>query len=156
MRPWRVTFHVTGLPYGTAEGIRRFHMKPAARGGRGWSDIGYHLVITNGNPGIQRQDGIDRSPEMAADGKVWLGRSFERRGAHVFGHNEDNIGVVWVGKSGELTHRQLVMGIITAVRLCRRYGIQPKDVRGHFEYDELKSCPGIDMRIFRAAVEAQL
>lgn len=52
--------------------IRRMHLK------RGWSDIGYHLLIKR-------------------DGTIQFGRPFEEIGAHVRGFNRKSIGVVWVG-----------------------------------------------------------
>jgi len=52
--------------------VRRMHLK------RGWSDIGYHVLIKR-------------------DGTIQLGRPFSKVGAHVRGHNNTSIGVVWVG-----------------------------------------------------------
>jgi hypothetical protein len=55
-----------------AETIRKMHID------KGWSDIGYHYVIK-------------------ANGSVQRGRSISRVGAHVKGHNENNLGVCMVG-----------------------------------------------------------
>ena len=52
--------------------IRRMHLK------RGWSDIGYHVLIKR-------------------NGEIQFGRPFEKIGAHVKGFNRNSIGVVWVG-----------------------------------------------------------
>ena len=52
--------------------IRRIHLK------RGWSDIGYHLLIKR-------------------NGEIQFGRPFDTIGAHVRGHNKTSIGVVYVG-----------------------------------------------------------
>lgn len=56
----------------TVEDIRRMHKK------NGWSDIGYHYVVT-------------------LDGKVHEGRDVDLIGAHVSGYNAHSIGVVYVG-----------------------------------------------------------
>ena len=58
--------------WGVAE-LRRVHMVE-----RGWSDVGYHYVITR-------------------TGKTEQGRSIQRKGAHVKGHNKHSIGVCLIG-----------------------------------------------------------
>ena len=57
----------------TVDQIRRIHMRE-----RGWSDIGYHYVVT-------------------LDGEVEFGRDVNLIGAHVSGYNSHSIGVVYVG-----------------------------------------------------------
>ena len=66
-----------------AKDIRRWHMTPKEKGGRGWSDIGYHYVID-------------------LDGTIEVGRPFEKRGAHCIGddgsdHNSHSIGICYIG-----------------------------------------------------------
>lgn len=56
----------------TVEQIRKEHKK------QGWSDIGYHYVVT-------------------LDGKARLGRDVDIAGAHVAGYNSNSIGVSYVG-----------------------------------------------------------
>lgn len=56
----------------TVEQLRAEHKR------RGWSDIGYHYVVT-------------------LDGGVHTGRNVNLVGAHVAGHNAHSIGVVYVG-----------------------------------------------------------
>lgn len=70
-----IVVHCTATPEGqdkTIEQLRSEHKK------QGWSDIGYHYVITR-------------------DGKVHLGRDVDIAGAHVSGHNSYSIGIVYVG-----------------------------------------------------------
>lgn len=62
--------------------IRKWHTKPKSEGGRGWSDIGYHLVIER-------------------DGEIQLGRPLERIGAHCKGHNKTSVGICLVGGLNE-------------------------------------------------------
>ena len=54
------------------EEIRRWHMD------KGWSDVGYHYLIE-------------------LDGSINKGRPVERIGAHCKGHNNDSIGVCYIG-----------------------------------------------------------
>ena len=62
----------------TVEQIRRDHTTPVSKGGRGWSDIGYHYVVY-------------------LDGTVHEGRNVDVSGAHAVNHNANSIGVVYVG-----------------------------------------------------------
>lgn len=71
---------------GAAE-IRAMHTTPVSRGGRGWSDIGYHWVIKR-------------------DGTVEQGRRPENSvGAHVEGWNAKTLGVCLVGGLNNATGR---------------------------------------------------
>lgn len=94
----------------------------------GWSDIGYHDVITR-------------------SGKIEEGRSVETAGAHVKGYNSDSIGICLVGGKGgketdypeeHFTTNQLK----SLKRLLRSYkALYPKaTVHGHNEF-AAKACP---------------
>lgn len=70
-----IVVHCTATREGqaqTVEQIRAEHKR------QGWSDIGYHYVVT-------------------LDGKVHAGRDVDIAGSHVAGHNANSIGVVYVG-----------------------------------------------------------
>lgn len=70
-----IIIHCTGTPEGqskTVEQIRKEHRA------KGWSDIGYHYVIT-------------------LDGKVEQGRDVDISGAHCGGFNAHSIGIAYVG-----------------------------------------------------------
>ena len=70
-----IVVHCTATPEGqakTVEQIRAEHKR------QGWSDIGYHYVVT-------------------LDGMVHLGRDVDISGSHVSGYNSHSIGVVYVG-----------------------------------------------------------
>ena len=76
-----IIVHCTATPEGqdtTVEQIRKNHMAPVSKGGRGWSDIGYHYVIYR-------------------DGSIHNGRKVDVAGAHCTGHNSHSIGVCYVG-----------------------------------------------------------
>lgn len=71
----KIIVHCTATPEGrevSVDEIRRWHLD------RGWSDIGYHFVIT-------------------LDGEIHEGRPIEITGAHAKGHNFDSIGIAYVG-----------------------------------------------------------
>ena len=70
-----IIVHCTATPEGcprTLEQIRAQHKA------QGWSDIGYHILVT-------------------LDGKAHLGRNMDISGAHAEGHNSHSIGVCYVG-----------------------------------------------------------
>ena len=76
-----IIIHCTASPEGreqTVEQIRANHTAPVSKGGRGWSDIGYHYVVY-------------------LDGTVHEGRNIDIAGAHCTNHNAHSIGVVYVG-----------------------------------------------------------
>ena len=66
-----------GKDYTVAD-VKRWHTTPVSKGGRGWSDIGYHYVIHR-------------------DGTVHTGRNVNVSGAHCTGHNSHSIGVCYIG-----------------------------------------------------------
>ena len=70
-----IIVHCTATPEGqprTVEQIRQQHKS------QGWSDIGYHILVT-------------------LDGQAHLGRDMDISGAHAEGHNSHSIGVCYVG-----------------------------------------------------------
>ena len=71
----KIIVHCTATPEGrhtTVEDIRKWHKD------RGWSDIGYHVVIY-------------------IDGTIHEGRPIKKQGAHCKGRNKNSIGVAYVG-----------------------------------------------------------
>jgi len=70
-----IIVHCTATPEGqprTVEQIRQQHKA------QGWSDIGYHILVT-------------------LDGQAHLGRDMDISGAHADGHNSHSIGICYVG-----------------------------------------------------------
>lgn len=113
--------------------IRRWHVED-----RGWSDIGYHFLI-------------DR------DGTIAEGRSMDRDGAHVQGHNKGTIGISLFGGHGSsendpfeanFTPEQdrALRGLL--VKLQNIHGFTK--VSGHNEY-AAKACPGFNVRRWLSA-----
>ncbi|AUR96787.1 N-acetylmuramoyl-L-alanine amidase [Vibrio phage 1.232.O._10N.261.51.E11] len=114
----------------------------------GWSDIGYHFYIT-------------------ADGTVNLCRPLTRNGAHVKGHNTDNIGICLEGGLNNDTgkpddtynHNQRAALKALVKKLQHEHGISQENVKGHRDWygdangdgvidrhDWLKACPCFDVK----------
>jgi len=105
------------------EEIKRWHKA------RGFRTIGYHYVI--------ELDGILRE-----------GRPLGQKGAHVRGHNEDSVGVCYVGGvdvSGKPKNTLNKAQEETLVKLLKdlidTYGVS---VHGHNEYSA-KACPSFNV-----------
>ena len=123
----RIIWHCAATQEGvdvSTETIRNWHVN-----GNGWSDIGYHYVIE-------------------LDGSVHEGRPVERQGAHVSGHNEDSIGICYVGgvdannkpKDTRTPTQRAALYDLTEELLGRYPGAT---VHGHNEYAN-KACPSFD------------
>lgn len=116
----------------------------------GWSDIGYHFYIT-------------------VDGKVNPCRSLGRNGAHVRGHNTDNIGICLEGginndtgkPDNTFNHIQLDALRYLITELQDKYGISNEDVKGHRDWspdlngdgtiqasERIKECPCFEVKDF--------
>lgn len=151
MTPKRITVHCSASPKGrylTATEIRKMHTHPKPHG-RGWSDIGYHFVIRTG-------------------GAVDKGRPLTRQGAHVYGHNKDNIGICLVGgldaqgkPANTYTNEQFHALYALIRELCAGYEIPFSKVCGHRDFspdlngdgvitsDEfIKECPCFNVRLW--------
>ncbi len=82
-----IVVHCSDSEWGDLEVIRKWHTEE-----RGWTDIGYHFVITNG----RRKSG--ESYNCGDDGVIQRGRDIEQPGAHASGLNRYSIGICLVGK----------------------------------------------------------
>lgn len=65
-----VVHHSAGNKTDSASGIINYHIKPVSKGGRGWSDAGYHFIIEY-------------------NGEIFNARPLSKMGAHVDGAKED-------------------------------------------------------------------
>lgn len=109
------------------ETIRGWHVKE-----RGYSDIGYHYVIT--------QDGV-----------IHEGRPLSIAGAHAYGHNTGSIGICLTGKS-VFTQRQHVALSGLLFGLKQAFDIKPSNIIGHYDVS-IKTCPNFDVpKIFNKSV----
>lgn len=103
------------------------------RHGNGWSDCGYHWVITR-------------------DGRREEGRPVDQPGAHVAGHNDTTVGICLVGGKPEqgsgadcnFTAAQWRELERTVKMFHQQTGSLP--VYGHRDYDKRRSCPCFDAK----------
>lgn len=131
MRPVRsITVHHDGLPpvalSSPAAVAGRIELIRAGHRGRGWGDIGYHLVV----------DPL---------GNAWQGRPLVWQGAHVKNHNEGNIGILVLGnfESSRPTEAQLETLRRNLEMLGRFYGVPARSIYTHREWPGASTlCPG--------------
>ncbi len=78
--PSRMTIHHTETPNADplSAAARMRQMQNYHIDVRGWCDLGYHFVV-------------------GKDGQVYAGRREDLRGAHAANHNQDNVGVAFIG-----------------------------------------------------------
>jgi len=125
--------HCTATPEGkdyTVADIKRCHTLPVSKGGRGWSDIGYHYVIYR-------------------DGSVHEGRNVNVNGAHCTGHNSHSIGIAYVGgmdaqnKQPKDTRTEAQKAALLCLLLDLRKLYPRASIRGHRDF-AAKACPSFD------------
>ena len=111
-----------------AKKIRDWHT------GKGWRDIGYHLVINR-------------------DGAIEQGRPLEDVGAHARGYNRDSIGICLVGgvdakgkPANNFTDAQWT-ALAFALAGCKAVYPSIKKIRGHNEV-AAKACPSFNVQAY--------
>lgn len=129
----RITVHHEGWTPVTFSDFRRTaerieHDRHVHVDHRGWGDIGYHYII-------------DR------DGRLWEGRSIEYQGAHVAGHNENNIGIMCLGNFDQQrpTDRQFDALVDTLRKLRARHNVPVSRIYTHQELSP-SACPGTNLQ----------
>lgn len=105
--------------------LHKFHVLE-----NGWSDIGYHYVIS-------KSKGLE------------IARPIIRTGSHVRGRNNYSIGIVLCGLNDFDEYQFIVLEKLLINLVCI-FEIHPDSVLGHGEIDPSKSCPNIDMHGIRA------
>ena len=138
-----LVIHCSDSDFGDVDLIKKWHID-----GNGWKDIGYNAVILNGKP--------KKSTEYykEKDGMIEIGRGLNLNdtiepfevGAHVKGFNSRSLGICLIGKKF-FSEKQFE----TLLDLCRTFlKINPAiKIVGHYELDNKKTCPNIDMVFFR-------
>lgn len=135
-----VVVHITDSFYGDVEIIDRWHKQ------RGWDGIGYHWLILNTFPTKYRWE--SKRPDLFSDGKIEPARPEKYQGAHVRSHNHYTISVAMVGKNGGFSAAQINSALYVCREMKKRF---PNliGVKGHTELDSGKTCPDLDMDLFR-------
>lgn len=110
----------------STETIKSWHVK-----GRGWRDIGYHLVIE-------------------LDGSLKVGRPLHKIGAHTLGENEHSIGICYVGgvdsdnKAKDTRTKDQKSTLIKVIEgLLEDY--PEATIHGHNEFAN-KACPSFNVQ----------
>lgn len=142
-----IVHHSAGPDDETVAAIRAFHTAAPPKG-RGWSDIGYHLVIR-------------RAPQL---GNVWTveaGRQMALVGAHDADQNADSIGVCLCGdySKGPVPWPAWLVLVGTVAGLCKQFRLTSAEVEGHREHEPASTptkCPGFDGDTFRDDVAKAL
>jgi N-acetylmuramoyl-L-alanine amidase len=120
----KLTIHCSDTPNGCNYTIGDIDIWHKARGFR---KVGYNWVIH-------------------IDGSLHEGRHETEIGAHVAGHNRNNIGVCLIGRD-KFNDKQ----IKTLVKLIQDYEVRFPDIKiyGHYELDSYgKTCPNFDVKEF--------
>ena len=121
-----IVIHHSGAKNGNVAIFRHYHIND-----KGWDDVGYHYVITNGSGG--------------SDGKVQDGRPIEKQGAHAKNFGQDrnpySIGICLVGNN-KTTIKQRRSLVSLLANLCQKYKIDLslKTIQRHHE-----NCPGSNL-----------
>lgn len=135
MRPiTEIIVHCTATPAGRSVkvcDVDRWHRQ------QGWKGIGYHYLIGLG-------------------GEIWQGRSEDEPGAHCVGHNQNSIGVCYVGGLNEkMLPKDTRTPVQTAAMIKLIKSLKAKypkaTVHGHNEY-AAKACPCFDVQKWRKEV----
>lgn len=130
---WHISIHCSAsdvASHDNVETIRKWHVEE-----RGWSDIGYHFIITK-NGDIHECRPITRTP------------------AAVKNNNSGNIAICLTGKD-EFTESQFKSLRQLVRNLQFDYQITDDNVKGHNEYLEHKSrkCPNFNVQKVLKTIE---
>lgn len=104
----------------TVDEIRRWHLE------RGFEDIGYHFVIY-------------------LDGSLHPGRPVDQVGAHAYGHNQNSIGICYVGgldrrgRPANTLNKAQERTLVTLIKTLQAIFPQAA-LHGHNDYSP-KQCP---------------
>ena len=148
-----IIVHCSDSLWGCVREIRRWHLE------NGWRDIGYHGVITNGEP-------VKGFRLPSADGSIEMGRDLDgdlfiednEQGAHALGYNATSVGICIIGKD-QFTSAQVLRLLNLLEDLMRLYGLGPEAVLGHYETpsgrEQGKTCPNMDMDLLRQTLQGR-
>lgn len=156
--------HTSDSKWGSVDVIRDWHTLPPPKG-RGWVDIGYHYVITNGF--LDYRSLKNNVPQLQYDGQIFPGRDIdhdgdveEEIGAHCIGYNHNGLGICLVGAHGVYTPAQLNSLYRLCIDLMKKYNIPVDNVLGHYETADGrrqgKTCPDYPCDVLRGILASKL
>lgn len=136
-----IILHCSDSLFGNAAIISKWHVLPKPKG-RGWSNIGYHYIVLNGqlssNVFNKNYDGYIETGRPLDDDNLL--ESFEY-GAHVKGMNTKSIGICLVGESGKFTDKQIRSMEYLLIGLGQQFG--ELEISQHSDWDDNKPhCAG--------------
>jgi N-acetylmuramoyl-L-alanine amidase len=146
-----IVIHHSLSLWGNMKEIRRWHTDPKPKG-NGWSDIGYHKVITNDYPTYNSF--YKKEPVEGWDGKIVDGRKPETSKAAAVlegSMNTKGIHICVVGNFDieKPTEKQYATLVDACARLCERHGLTADAITYHRDWainsatgKPYKSCPG--------------
>lgn len=82
------------------------------------------------------------------DGLLESGRPLNVKGAHCRGFNSRSVGICLIGRN-EFSEQQMKTLFRSLGDLFRHYNLDPDAVYGHYELDDHKTCPNLDMDVVR-------
>ena len=132
-----IAIHCSASPQGRgddAHTIDRWHDERWSKG-KIQSGLGYHYVVLE-------------------DGTIQKGRWIDYAGSHIRGRNSDTLGICRIGNINDTTPNQMKSLLKLTRELQKMYNIETMKVKGHGEFRGVnKDCPGMDMDIFREALD---
>lgn len=131
----KIIIHCSDSKFGSAKLIDQWHKE------RGFDEIGYHFVITNG---VLTKNA---KYEPDNDSLIEVGRDINEIGAHCRGHNEYSIGICLIGKT-MFTGLQFTTLFKMLKSLMNLYDLSEKYIFGHYEFSK-KTCPNIDINFIK-------
>lgn len=114
-----IIHHSAGPANQRVRSIQDFHLD-----GRGWSDIGYNLLVDDA-------------------GNAYEGRGWDVAGAHAVGHNTSGIGVCYIGQNAPTAEAKATIRALYN-EANRRTG-RELDYKGHQDVNAT-SCPGSSLQ----------
>lgn len=133
----RLIIHCSDSEFGNSILINQWHLQ------NGWSGIGYHAVILNGQL-------TSKLFNRYFDGNVESGRSFNddniidrfETGAHTLGQNTGTLSVCLIGKSGKFTKKQIESLYDYCREMRKIFG--KLEISQHSDWDKKKPlCAGL-------------
>ena len=135
-----IIIHCSATPEGrevSIDTIRAWHRQ------RNFADIGYHYVIH-------------------LDGTVETGRAETAVGAHCLHHNQNSIGICYIGGTDRQgkpkdtrTSAQTAALVQLLKQLTDRYNLPISAIHGHNEFAP-KACPSFDVQAWLKTVSAKI